>query len=552
MSKVRVVIQSRLSSSRLPAKALLPICGIPAVVLCTLRASNSGLDVVVATSTDSTDDILVEVLKKHNLKFMRGSLEDVLSRYGAAAYDLSNDDVVVRLTADNMFPDGKFVEELTTSLMNKNFEYLGTSSPRDGQPYGLSAEAFTVKTLRDAVKDAKTFYERDCVTPWMKKNYCKELFRSRLITKNMSHLRCTLDTFDDYVRLNKVFKNVNDPINISFVDLCQKLASADEAPSGRVPFFIKNEKVHSAMTLGAAQLGMPYGRTNLNGAPDKTVAVSIVKHAIKNGITSIDTARAYADSEAIIGQALKLGLASQVEVITKLCVPKLDLNFSADACNHAVDASIFRSCRELQTESLFAVLLHDWQHRTVCNQAIWNRLLALKNDGVIQNIGASVYTISDAISALKDPDIKYIQIPFNILDWRWKNPDFISAVELRPDVIVHARSIFLQGILCAESSFWPVFKDVDSVECIKKIDMLVKNFGRMNRADLCIAYARSQAWITSLVVGIESLEHLNENVMLFQRPVLTKEECDIVETTFCDTSEKFLNPSNWEKHERHI
>lgn len=102
--KLRIVIQSRVTSSRLPGKALLPVAGFPSVVLCALRAANWNIPVTVATSTDPTDDIIQSVLQVKGINVCRGSLDDVLDRYIYASRDMDNEDFVVRFTADNMFP----------------------------------------------------------------------------------------------------------------------------------------------------------------------------------------------------------------------------------------------------------------------------------------------------------------------------------------------------------------------------------------------------------------------------------------------------------------
>ena len=75
----RVVLQARTSSTRLPGKVLLPVCGMPIVVLAAKRAARDGLDVVVATSNDPSDDNLAATIQQHGLKCLRGALDDVLS-----------------------------------------------------------------------------------------------------------------------------------------------------------------------------------------------------------------------------------------------------------------------------------------------------------------------------------------------------------------------------------------------------------------------------------------------------------------------------------------
>jgi aryl-alcohol dehydrogenase-like predicted oxidoreductase len=73
----------------------------------------------------------------------------------------------------------------------------------------------------------------------------------------------------------------------------------------------------------------------------------------------------------------------------------------------------------------------------------------------------------------------------------------------------------------------------------------VADFGRESLTDLCLAYVRSQPWITSVVVGCETLEQVNENLRLFCRPRLSEEQCAELETCLPRAPENLLNPSRW-------
>ena len=85
-----IVIQARLNSTRLPAKALLPICGIPMVILATKRAANSGKRVLVVTSEHKSDDLLCQYLKLNHIEYFRGSLENTLERFVLALSDFED------------------------------------------------------------------------------------------------------------------------------------------------------------------------------------------------------------------------------------------------------------------------------------------------------------------------------------------------------------------------------------------------------------------------------------------------------------------------------
>mgnify|MGYP001451523227 CR=1 FL=1 len=547
MPKVRIVIQSRLSSSRLPAKALLPVAGMPSVVLCALRAANTGLETVVATSVAASDDLIVEALSTAGVSYFRGPLDDVLGRYEMATQDLGPGSIVVRMTADNLLPDGQLVREMVDTLLEKGLQYLGSNDPR--LPYGLAAEVFTVDVLREACRKASQPYEREHVTPWIIAKYNWGVFRSDQLDQDWGYLRCTMDTYEDYLRVINVYKDIPDPVNASWVALVEKLAGLENKPGFKLAQEKKeNGSEYSQLTLGTAQLGMEYGAANRYGKPTTAEAVSLIHKAIGYGLNSIDTARGYGDAECRVGEALKGGLTGKVRVVTKLDpLAWLEPNQSAASISAAVEASVYRSCRELGLGQLPVLLLHRWEHRHAYNDSIWQKLLEMKEKKVIGLLGASVQSPKEALEALADPEINLVQLPFNILDWRWRKAGVIPALSGRKDLTVHVRSVFLQGILTAEAAVWPRLEGVDAPKLAAEIQGLAAQLGRESRADLCIAYVRAQPWIDSLVIGMETMEQLETNIRLFKNKPLTVAEARMVEAKLSKAPVGLLNPALWKK-----
>ena len=299
------------------------------------------------------------------------------------------------------------------------------------------------------------------------------------------------------------------------------------------------------LALGTVQLGLDYGRVNKSGQPSRFDAVNIIKKAVSSGVEVIDTARAYGDSEAVIGEALG-GNFGNVFVTTKLSpLDNLPENVSAKDVEREVLSSVNLSLDNLKTKRIDVLMLHRWQHRTAFNGAIWRTLLSLQKEGVIDKIGVSVSSPDEACEALSDVNVKYVQLPFNLLDSRWNFDRVRTAVDVRPDVEIQARSVLLQGILASPSDCWPKISDVDSEAIVKKLDEMVQEFGRTSRADLCYAYVRAMPWISSVVVGMETLAQLDENIELFSLAALTASQCEIVRENFCDIPEELLNPAKW-------
>jgi spore coat polysaccharide biosynthesis protein SpsF len=216
--QVRIVLQARTSSSRLAAKVLLPIGGIPLAILCAHRLGASGRSVILATSRDRTDDVLARMAEKAGLQVFRGSLDNVLDRFVQCVVDLDDEDLVVRATADNPLPNGRFVDALLERFNEEAREYLATSWPAEGLPYGLCAEVMTVAALRRAGESANDPYDLEHVTPWLARRAAAkgDIGVERLLETDYSQLRATVDTIDDYLRMASAFADCKEPIKVDW------------------------------------------------------------------------------------------------------------------------------------------------------------------------------------------------------------------------------------------------------------------------------------------------------------------------------------------------
>jgi spore coat polysaccharide biosynthesis protein SpsF len=211
----------------------------------------------------------------------------------------------------------------------------------------------------------------------------------------------------------------------------------------------------------------------------------------------------------------------------------------------AVDASVFHSCRDLGLNSLPVLLLHRWRHRASHQGAIWRRLLDLQSEGVIGLIGASVASPEEAQAALADPSIRHVQLPFNLLDHRWRRASVDRLAAQRPDVEIHARSVLLQGILAASPSIWRALPGASAVQIVERMDDWARRLGRANCLDLCLAFVRSQPWIHSLVIGFETVEQLRDLLGWFGRSALNAAQAEEVAAAFADTPIELLDPARW-------
>jgi spore coat polysaccharide biosynthesis protein SpsF len=302
------------------------------------------------------------------------------------------------------------------------------------------------------------------------------------------------------------------------------------------------------MILGTVQLGMDYGRANTSGMPSASEAAELLFAAAASGIDTVDTARDYGLSELRIGDALMAGLAGSIDVVTKLDpLTALPEDASDREVRSAVDASVYRSCRDLRVRTLDTLLLHRWSLRRSHRGRVWDRLLELRAEGVVGSLGASVQSPPEALEAFADVDVAHVQLPINVLDRRWVAVGVDDAARARPGVVVDARSVFLQGVLLLDSEKWPRVPGVDAAAIVRELDALVAQLDRSNRADLCVAFVKSLDWVDGLVVGVERTEQLLENVRQFGGAELDATERQLVLDRLPRVPDALLDPSQWDR-----
>lgn len=200
------IVQARMSSTRLPGKVLLPLAGreVLAHVLDRLAFCNTLDEVVVATSSDASDDVLAQWCRARGVPVFRGSLQDVLDRYYQCAL-ANRADAVVRITADCPALDPTLVDQMVRAFHADNYDlfYLGGEFPD-----GLDCEVFAFAALERAWREAVLPSEREHVGPYIMNH--PEWFRLGSLQKfkGLAHHRWTLDEPRDLTFLQSIFERL--------------------------------------------------------------------------------------------------------------------------------------------------------------------------------------------------------------------------------------------------------------------------------------------------------------------------------------------------------
>ena len=285
------------------------------------------------------------------------------------------------------------------------------------------------------------------------------------------------------------------------------------------------------LALGTVQFGLPYGVSNHTGQTPLHEAERIVELARSSGISLLDTAMAYGDSEARLG---KIGVES-FKVVTKL--PTLP-----ESCPNPkkwVEEQVEGSLQRLGQERLYGLLLHNpTQVLSAKGNQLFEVLQAFKTRGLVEKIGISIYSPSELDELFPLFPLDIVQSPFNPVDRSLTASGWMQKLHAE-GIEIHVRSVFLQGLLLmpvdqipSKFSRWaPLWKQWR--------DWLSQN--QISPQAACLAFAKSFPEIDQILVGVETRLQLEEILAAFLSP--TPESFPSIESG----DPHLINPSQWSK-----
>lgn len=302
----------------------------------------------------------------------------------------------------------------------------------------------------------------------------------------------------------------------------------------------------SSITLGTVQLGIPYGIANKSGQPSDLEAKQILDFAWKNGINSFDTAPAYGESQQRLGHFIKLlkndpNTNDLPNIISK--VPgNLGNTENLKDTYEKMKNSIQLSLDLLNIDYLPYCLLH--KASDMKNKNIIDSLIQIKQDGLIEKIGVSIYNPEEVIQFLDTNQMDAIQIPINIFDHRLIKTGLINELKIKKKT-VFARSIYLQGLLFLDPQHLPsnLIEAKPYIERLKRIS----EHHNYSLSEFALAFVRDLPGITSIVLGVDTIKQLKNNIQDFNTKMIEKSIMDEILTEFGTITDNILDPSKWKK-----
>jgi aryl-alcohol dehydrogenase-like predicted oxidoreductase len=282
------------------------------------------------------------------------------------------------------------------------------------------------------------------------------------------------------------------------------------------------------LALGTVQFGGRYGAFNAVGRPALDEVARILDAAEAAGIGTLDTARAYGESEAVLGA---LRAADRFSIVTK--VEPL-----GDAGADAIDRSIDASLDALRTDRIEALMLHAAADLLGPEgDANWKAMEWAAAGGRCGRIGVSVYRPDEAATIMSRYPIGIIQLPASLVDQRFARAGILDRCAER-GVEVHARSVFLQGFLLADPDRLPPtlapYRPVVERVIARAADRHVP------RTALLLAPLLRDSRISKLLVGLDSRHQLDEILAATLSAGSVEGSCDLAVD-----DEMLLDPGKW-------
>jgi spore coat polysaccharide biosynthesis protein SpsF len=213
-TKVIAIIQARMGATRLPGKVLEDIVGQPMVARVVNRACRAKMlnAVVIATTTQLADNIIVRLCKDRGWFFFRGSKEDVLDRYYQAATAFQAD-VIVRVTSDCPLIEPKIIDKVVSKFLSHypEVEYASNTVVRTF-PRGLDVEVMSFAALERAWQEDRNLSWREHVTPYIWRHPEKFKICNVANDTDYSYMRWTVDTVEDLTFVRKIYDHFRNDV----------------------------------------------------------------------------------------------------------------------------------------------------------------------------------------------------------------------------------------------------------------------------------------------------------------------------------------------------
>lgn len=300
----------------------------------------------------------------------------------------------------------------------------------------------------------------------------------------------------------------------------------------------------SALALGTVELGMDYGipAPGHFGRPGETEAISIVHAALDAGINLIDTARAYGESEAVLGRALK-HRRDQVVLATKVALhqPTGALP-TGDALRAHMLANLETSLRLLQTDYVDIWQLHLVDEAVLAQRETVSAAFAeARRSGKVRFTGGSFYGAAMPEAALAHDLFDVMQVTYSVLDQRLA--DRVFPLAQAKDVGIVVRSVLLKGALTERADHLPARLEPLRARSRAFRRLVAESGLPLRPAQAALAFVLAHPQIGAALVGVRTLDELHDDLVAVHTH-LPPDLLGQLSTLRLDDDD-LLNPGTW-------
>lgn len=289
------------------------------------------------------------------------------------------------------------------------------------------------------------------------------------------------------------------------------------------------------LILGTAKLSnQSYGFSS--NANDRTDVGNFLSNIYNLGISKLDTSPRYLESEQLIGQYLEKFSEKQYSISTKLD----NINTKSKCIESEIRSKFNSSLKSLKIKKIDTLYLHQNEMEIISNEKVMKVLLKLKNEGVVSNIGVSIYNKEEFNFAIESKLYTTIQFPINVFDtsYYFEIVNNLNEETLKRINLV-GRSILLQGLLVN-------FVDAQNFKEIEDYRQRLNDIANecnLTILELSHAFLAKLKKIDNFIIGTTSLKNFESNLLAFDTDIVS-ETYKLLEKMSC-CSKKWANPRNW-------
>lgn len=268
----------------------------------------------------------------------------------------------------------------------------------------------------------------------------------------------------------------------------------------------------SALALGTVELGLDYGiaAPGEYGRPDEAAAVRLVHAALDAGMNLVDTARAYGDSEAVLGRAL-LGRRAQVVLASKARTQDAGATLRGDALRRRMEEELAATLDALQTDYLDIWQIHNVDGALLDQAELVAGIFAeAQAAGKVRYTGGSFYGPDLPARALELDLFDVLQVTYSVLDQRIEEQVLPLARARNAGIIV--RSVLLKGALTARADHLPDHLEPLRARSRRFRELVAAADLGLTPAQAALAFALAHPRIASVLVGVRTRQELDEDL----------------------------------------